>query len=125
MASNNSSQWFKKKQNVHESVFEYIKQLDAAQAHIQMDNIRNMRLYGNHDYMGIVVSKQALDYKALNDAINKSGASTYAEKLNEAISANAITNVNFSATGNGMINFKAGVNDQKNVVGCVVQIDKQ
>ena len=80
---------------------------------------------GNQDFMGIVVSKQALDYNALNDAINKSGASSYAEKLNEAIAANAITNVNFSASGNGMINFKAGVSDQKNVVGCVVEIDKQ
>jgi C1A family cysteine protease len=80
---------------------------------------------GTKDLMAIVVSKQPLDYAALNAAINKSTQSTYAGKLNEAIRANAITGVTFSNTSTGNIYFKAGAGEQKNVVGCVVEIDKQ
>ena len=80
---------------------------------------------GNKDFMAIVVSKQPLDYNALNAAINKSVQSTYAGKLNEAISANAITGVKFSNTNTGNIYFKADAGEQKNIVGCVVEIDKQ
>ena len=80
---------------------------------------------GNKDFMAIVVSKQPLDYGALNAAINKSTQSTYAGKLNEAISSMAISNVKFSNSSTGNIYFKADANEQKNVVGCVVEIDKQ
>jgi hypothetical protein len=80
---------------------------------------------GNKDYMGIVVSKQELDYKALNDAINKSNAATYAGKLNDAISGSAIRNVRYSNTGQGTIYFKAGAGEADKIVGCVVEIDKE
>ncbi|MFT3681199.1 MAG: C1 family peptidase [Ferruginibacter sp.] len=80
---------------------------------------------GNKDFMGVVVSKQALDYNALNAAINKSTQPTYAGKLNEAISSAAIKTVQYSATNNGTIYFKAGAGEQNKVVGCVVEIDKQ
>ena len=79
---------------------------------------------GNKDFMAIVISKQPLDYNALNAAITKSTQSTYAGKLNEAISVAAITNVKFSSTGSGNIYFKADATEQKTVVGCVVEIDK-
>ncbi len=52
MSDENNSQWFKKKSKVHESIFGYVKYLDSHQSHIQIDNIKNMRLYGNHEYMG-------------------------------------------------------------------------
>ena len=80
---------------------------------------------GNKDLMAIVVSKQPLDYNALNAAINKSSQPTYAGKLNEAISTMAITNVKFSSNSTGNIYFKADASEQKNVVGCVVEINKQ
>jgi hypothetical protein len=80
---------------------------------------------GNKDLMAIVVSKKALDYAALNAAINKSTAPTYAGKLNEAISSMAISNVRFSNSNTGNIYFKAAASEQKNVVGCVVEINKQ
>ena len=80
---------------------------------------------GTRDFMGVVVSKQALDYTALNAAINKSSQPTFAGKLNEAISSDAIKNVSYSNTGNGTIYFKAGAADQNKIVGCVVEIDKQ
>lgn len=79
---------------------------------------------GNRDYMAIVVSKQPLDYAALNAAINKSTQSTYVGKLNEAIGSNAITNARFNTTGNGNIYFKADATEQKNIVGCVVEVNK-
>lgn len=80
---------------------------------------------GNKDFMGIVVSKQALDYKGLNDAINKSTQTGFAAKLNEVINSAAIKNVQYSNTNNGTIYFKAGATEKNNVVGCVVEINKQ
>lgn len=80
---------------------------------------------GTKDYMGVVVSKEPLDYNALNASINKSTQSTYAGKLNEVISSTAIKNVDYSSTGNGGIYFKADATDKNKIVGCVVEIDKQ
>jgi hypothetical protein len=80
---------------------------------------------GNKDFMGIVVSKQALDYKQMNDAINSSSQPTFASKLNEVISSAAIKNVRFKNTSEGSIYFKADASEKNNVVACVVEIDKQ
>ena len=80
---------------------------------------------GNKDFMGVVVSKQALDYNAVNAAINKSTQPTYAGKLNEAISAASIKNVQYNNGNAGTIYFKADATEKNNVVGCVVEIDKQ
>ncbi len=79
---------------------------------------------GTKDLMAVVVSKKALDYNALNQAINRSSQPSYAGKLSEAIGSAAIRNVRFSATNNGSIYFKADAGEQNNVVGCVVEIDK-
>jgi len=80
---------------------------------------------GNKDFMGIVVSKQALDYNVLNASINKSSQSTFAGKLNEVVSSNAIKNVQYTSTNTGSVYFKAGADEQNKVVACVVEIDKQ
>lgn len=80
---------------------------------------------GTKDYMGIVVSKDPLDYNAVNNAISNSNASTYGAKLNEAISATSIKNVKYSNTNNGGIYFKADSTDKNKIVGCVVEIEKQ
>ncbi len=85
---------------------------------IQADEI------GNKDYMGVVVSKEALDYNAINNAINSSTQQNFSEKLNEAVAANAIKNVSFHSGSSGSIYFKT-VADQNNLVACVVEIDKQ
>ena len=79
---------------------------------------------GNKDLMGVVVSKQQLDYKALNAAINSSTKTDFASKLNDAVSANAITNVSFGSGANGSMYFKTG-GDEKSVVACIVEIEKQ
>ena len=67
---------------------------------------------GTKDYMGIVVSKEALDYNAINTSINNSSQADYGAKLNEAISATAIKNVHYSNTANGSIYFKADATDK-------------
>lgn len=77
---------------------------------------------GNKDYMAVVVSKNELDYKALNNAINSSKKATYAEKLNEALGSQQVQNVAFQA--GELIKFEANAND-KNAVGIVVEINKQ
>ena len=79
---------------------------------------------GNKDYMAVVVSKQALDYNALNTAINTSSKADYAGKLNDAVAGNVITNIAFSSGANGSMYFKTA-GDSKNIVACVVEIEKQ
>ena len=80
---------------------------------------------GNKDFMGIVVSKEAIDYNAINTSINNSSQSTYAAKLNEVISNAAVKNVKFASTSTGTINFKADTTANKKMVGFVVEIAKQ
>ena len=80
---------------------------------------------GSKDFMGVLVSKQALDYNAINAAINKSAQPTYAGKLNEAINAASIKNVQYNNSNAGTIYFKAAATEKNNVIGCVVEIDKQ
>jgi hypothetical protein len=79
---------------------------------------------GNKEMMGVVISKQALDYNALNTAINASSKPDFASKLNDAVAANAIKNVSFNNGANGSMNFKS-TGDPKNIVAAVVEIDKQ
>jgi Papain family cysteine protease len=79
---------------------------------------------GNKEMMGIVISKQAVDYNALNTAINASSKPDFASKLNDAVAANAIKNVSFNNGANGSMNFKSS-GDSKNIVATVVEIDKQ
>ena len=75
--------------------------------------------------MAVVVSKQPLDYIAMNTAINNSKSTSFIGKLNEAIGEAAIKNVQYTNSGNGSIYFKAGAHEQRNVVGCVVEIEKK
>jgi len=79
---------------------------------------------GNKEVMGIVVSKQELDYNAVNTAINNSTQTAYSAKINEALAATADKNVNYGAGANGSILFKAS-GSGNSVVTTVVEIDKQ
>ena len=79
---------------------------------------------GVKEEMGIVVSKTALDYNSLNTAINASTKTDFASKVNDAIAANAMTNMSYGNTTNGMMYFKSA-GGTKNVIACIVEIDKQ
>ena len=84
---------------------------------IQADEI------GNKEVMGIVVSKQALDYNAINTAINNSAKTDFTDKLNDAMAATAGKNVAYSAGKNGSIEFKAA-GSGNTIVTTLVEIEK-
>ena len=71
----------------------------------------------------IVVTKQALDWYAINNAISKSGQSSYEAKVEDALNQNAVPNVRFAAGTGGTINLKTD-DPQQNAVLCVVEVNK-
>ncbi len=71
----------------------------------------------------IVVTKQAIDWFAVNNAITKSTQAGYAAKVADALQQNAVSNVRFATGTGGTINFKAD-NAQQNAVLCVVEVKK-
>ncbi|HQW83846.1 MAG TPA: C1 family peptidase [Ferruginibacter sp.] len=78
---------------------------------------------GKKDVFAIVVTKQALDWYAINNAITKSSGANYEAKVADALKQNAVAGVSFSAGTGGTINFKAN-NPQQNAVLCVVEVNK-
>lgn len=78
---------------------------------------------GNKDVFAIVVTKQPLDWFAVNNAITKSAQTGYAAKVADALQQNAVSGVSFSAGSGGTINFRA-VNPQQTAVLCVVEVNK-
>jgi hypothetical protein len=79
---------------------------------------------GNRDYIAIVVSKDQLEYKKLNDVMSASGQSTYAGKVNEALQSQLGRSVTFNSNNDGTIHFKTGGTDNK-VVATIVAFDKR
>lgn len=79
---------------------------------------------GNRDYIAIVVTKDQLDYKKVNDAISASGQSSYAGKVNEALQSQLGRSVTFNANNDGTIHFKTGGTENK-VVATIVAFDKR
>lgn len=77
---------------------------------------------GDKDYMAIVVSKQPLDYKAINAQITASNAATYEGKVNDALGNKVAKNVNF--TGRKQIKFSTKTNGQQ-VVVAVIEMEKR
>ena len=55
MSDFDSRWWLKEKSQIHEAVVPYIKRLAQQQNYREEDNKRNMRLYGNSQYMGMSV----------------------------------------------------------------------
>lgn len=78
---------------------------------------------GNKDVFAIVVTRQPLDWYAVNNAITKSTGADYGAKVADALEQNAVSGVQFTTGSNGTINFKAG-NKGQNAVLCVVEVKK-
>ena len=78
---------------------------------------------GNKDVFAIVVTKQPLNWFAINSSISKSTGADYGTKVAAALQQNAVSGVQFAAGSNGTINFKAANNSQ-NAVICVVEVKK-
>ena len=116
-------------------LFPYLKPGETVSKHSPYCGITGYRLFpkaqsftadsiGHKDQVGIVVSKDHLDYDQLNSAINSSTATTYAGKLNEAVRSIQIRSARFSNTNDGTMYFKVDANDNK-AVAFVVALDKQ
>ncbi|MDZ4806755.1 MAG: C1 family peptidase [Bacteroidota bacterium] len=116
-------------------LFPYLKQGETVSKHSPYCGITGYRLFpkaqsmeadslGNKDFIAIVVSKDELDYNALNQAISRSSRSDYLGKVNEALQSILISSSRFTNTSDGRIYFKVDANSNK-AVACVVAIDKQ
>ena len=116
-------------------LFPYLKNGETVSKHSPYCGITGYRLFpkaqsmeadsiGNRDFIGIVVSKEELDYNQLNQAISRSSRSDYLGKINEALQSILIKSAKFNNTNDGSIYFKVDANSNK-AVACVVAIDKQ
>ncbi len=79
---------------------------------------------GTRDVMAVVISKQPLDWYALNQEISKNPQQDYAQRLNTTLGSDLIRNVRFQGSNKGNMQFRAEGDDKK-VVACIVEIDKQ
>ena len=79
---------------------------------------------GSKDYIAVVVSKDSLDWNAINRRISQNPEQDYASRLNAALGNKLLQNVHFEATPKGTLHFNIAVNNNR-VVGCVVAIDKE
>lgn len=77
---------------------------------------------GTKDYIAIVFSKEELNYQELNSRISRSGAASYADKVQEALGNQRIQQVEFKRSQN--IAFEAR-SEQRPAVGMVIEIEKQ
>jgi hypothetical protein len=116
-------------------LFPYLKPGETASKHSPYCGITGYRLFpkaqsmeadaiGNKDYIAIVVSKDELDYNALNQAISKNTRADFAGRVSEALNSILIPSARFNNTGDGRIYFKVDANSNK-AVACVVTIDKR
>ena len=79
---------------------------------------------GTKDEMAVVVSKEPLDWYALNKTISEHLGQDYATRLNTALGDRLIRHVRFQATDKGNMQFRVE-GDEKGVVATVIEIDKQ
>lgn len=78
---------------------------------------------GTRDMIAVVMSKQPLDWSAVNAAISKNPSSDYATRINAALGNNVLRSAQFNATAKGTMNF-SGSTDDNQVMACIVEIDK-
>jgi len=78
---------------------------------------------GSRDYMAVVVTRNPVNYKELNEKISRSRKSTYAARVNEALGERLIEDVRFS-NENGMISFETAVKDQQ-AIALIIEVPKR
>ncbi len=78
---------------------------------------------GNRDLIAVVVSKQALDWYKLNQQITLNPQTDYAQRVNNALSAQLIKNATFTSSNKGTMQFAVSGNENQ-VVATIIEIDK-
>lgn len=79
---------------------------------------------GTRDEMAVVVSKEPLDWNAINKQIGQNPGQDYGSRLNAALAGKLIKNLRFQSSQKGNLQFTAS-GDDNSVVACLVRIDKQ
>ncbi|WEK35941.1 MAG: C1 family peptidase [Candidatus Pseudobacter hemicellulosilyticus] len=77
---------------------------------------------GNRDVIGLVVSREPIDWYAVNKQISRNPQTDYASRLNAAFAGKLATNLQFRTTSKGTIEFTGGQNDQ--LAAAIVEISK-
>ncbi len=78
---------------------------------------------GTKDFITILVSKQPLDIKAINEAMNNTRTGDYRQRVERALSDQLASGIHFTVS-NGKVAFETEVQG-KNAVAMIVEIDKQ
>jgi hypothetical protein len=116
-------------------LFPYLKQGETVSKHYPYCGITGYRVFprdqsleadavGNRDFIAILVSKEELDYNAINKAISEAPGANYAEKVNKAVSDIVISTARFSNTADGAMYFKVDANTNK-AVASIIAFDKK
>ena len=76
---------------------------------------------GTKDYICVLVSKEMLDFKALNEKFNANKSKDYQQRINEIIADQSIKEVKFEV--GSKISFNADVTD-KSIIPLIIEINK-
>lgn len=76
---------------------------------------------GTKDYIAVLVSKTALDFKALNEKFNANKSKDYQQRINEIVKESMITDIQYKI--DSKINFVADTKE-KSVVPIIIEITK-
>jgi hypothetical protein len=78
---------------------------------------------GNKDYMAVVVSKDSLNWSALNEKISQNKTADYGGRLKSALGSSA-SFIQADATSKGNIHFKDDDGSSNRIVACILEVDK-
>ncbi len=115
-------------------LFPYLKPGQTISKHSPYCGITGFRVFpksqsleadavGNKDFIAVIASRQELNYSSLNNAINKSLASSYAAKVNEAVKEMRVASVAQKTTPEGKMYFSANINSNQ-LVATIIAFDK-
>ncbi|MES1159605.1 MAG: C1 family peptidase, partial [Bacteroidota bacterium] len=80
---------------------------------------------GTRDEMAVVVSRQPLDWYAINNKISENPGKDYASRLNAALGGNLLRNVRFQSSAKGNMQFTVKGAAETSIVATIVEISKQ
>jgi hypothetical protein len=79
---------------------------------------------GTRDQMAVVVSKQPLNWYALNNEISRNPQQDYGARLNAALASQLVHNVSFKSSAKGNMQFTISGENDNAVVATIVEISK-
>jgi hypothetical protein len=79
---------------------------------------------GTRDQMAVVVSKQPLNWYAINNEISRNPQQDYGARLNAALASQLVHNVQFKSSAKGNMQFTVSGDNDSSVVATIVEISK-